>query len=244
MFRHLKKCGLAITGLAISLSCITARAALFQNSYVSFELPNNWSCKLDGTEWVCISQYADKSKEAIIILAAKEAGPTDSLPAYVTHLKTPRTLIDKSGKPVSSNVLQVRERQIANHPWVDGMHLGSEIASYYTRYLATVKDRLAILVTFSAHKEHYTKYSADFLKSIESLRVIASKDLLEPRPRMSQGPTGNETIGVPVGIGLSDGSADGMPPEPAANNDLKTKLIALALLIGAVGLYLWRKKKK
>ncbi len=243
MFRQQKGLGLLLAVFLAVAASEPVEAALFQNSYVSFELPNNWSCKLDGTEWVCISSYADKSKEAIIILAAKEAGPTDNLPAYLTHLKTPRTLIDKTGKPTSSTVLQVRERQIASHPWVDGMHLGSEIASYYTRYLATVKDRLAILVTFSAHKQHYTKYSADFLKSIESLRVIATKDLMDPRPKMSQGPTGNETIGVPVGIGMSDSSAEGMPPEPASNSDLKTKLIALALLIGAVGFYLWRKKK-
>lgn len=26
-------------------------AKMFQNSYVSFQLPDNWGCELEGTEW-------------------------------------------------------------------------------------------------------------------------------------------------------------------------------------------------
>ena len=60
---------------------------------------------------------------------------------------------------------------------MDGIHLGSEVETYYTRYAATVKDSLGILVTFSAHKDHYSKYSNDFVKAIQSLKVIAPKGL-------------------------------------------------------------------
>jgi hypothetical protein len=218
-----------------------AQAALFRNAYISFELPPNWDCKLDGTEWVCVSQYAKQAKEAIIILAAKELGPTDSLAAYLTHLKTPRSLTDKTGKTVPSKVLHVKERLIANHPWIDGLHSGSEVPSYYTRYLATVKDRLAILVTFSSHKDHYTKYSSDFLKAIESLRVVASKDILDSPGGGSFG-GGSETIGIPIAdMGQVEGAA-ALPTEPKSS-DLKTKLMSLALLLGAIGFYLWRRKK-
>lgn len=216
-----------------------AKATLFSNAYVSFELPSNWECKLDGTEWVCISKYAKQSKEAIIILTAKEIGPTDSMTSYTNHLKTPRMLPDKAGKMTPSKVLHVKERLIGGHPWVDGMHMGSEIASYYTRYLASVKDRLAILVTFSAHKDHYTKYSSDFLKSIESIRVTVSKDILDTKPQAAMRGN-NERAGVLTG--LPEMEPISMPPEPKGN-DLKTKLIALALLIGAIGFYLWKRKK-
>lgn len=230
----------AVLTVWMTLFSICAHATLFQNAYISFELPPNWKCNLDGTEWVCVSQYAKQAKEAIIILTAKELGPTDSLGAYTTHLNAPRSLLDKSGKMAPSKVLHVKERLIGSHPWVDGMHLGSEIASYYTRYLATVKDRLAILVTFSAHKEHYTKYSNDFLKGIESLRVIAAKDILDSRPQAT-GPGNNETIGVPIGEPSME--SEGLPPEPSPG-DLKTKIMALGLLLGAIGFYLWRRKKR
>lgn len=205
-------------------------------------MPPSWECKLDGTEWICISQYAKQAKEAIIVLTAKEMGPNDSLINYETKLKIPRTLADKTGKIVPSKVLQVKQRMINNHPWVDSMHLGSEIASYYTRYLATVKDKIAILVTFSAHQEHYTKYSADFLKAVESLRVVAAKDILDAKPSALP-QRSNETIGAAI---TEPSPFDGgeAPPEPSATGDLKTKLMALALLLGAVGFYFWRKKKK
>ena len=233
------------TTILISLLFFSATPAVaerFQNSYISFELPANWDCKLDATEWVCISKYAKQAKEAIIILTGKEAGPNDNLAAYKNHIATPKSLPDKSGKMIPSKVLAApKERIIANHPWVDGMHLGSEINSYYTRYLATVKDRLAILVTFSAHKEHYTKYSADFYKAVESLRVTAAKDIMDAKPALAT-PVGNrETIGSPI-IDLPMASQD-MPPEPKGQ-DMQTKLIALALLIGAIGFYLWRKRKR
>lgn len=222
---------------------LSSSATLFRNAYISFELPPDWECKLDGTEWVCVSKYAKQSKEAIIILAAKEAGPADNFSAYKEHLKTPRTLHDKSGKVTSSKLLsEVKERTIANHPWIDAMHLGSEIASYYTRYLATIKDKLAILVTFSAHKEHYTKYSKDFLQAIESIRVVASKDILNSQ---SSNPpfVPKERVGPEISTSIMGPDVSPLPDEPK-DNDLKTKMMALILLLGGVGYYLWRRKKR
>jgi len=227
--------------LIICIFALPASAKLFQNSYVSFELPPNWDCKLDGTEYVCINSYAKQAKEAIIILTAKEVGPTDSYSAYAQHLKTPRTPSDRAGKMVPSKVLNSSERQIDGHKWMDGMHMGREIASYYPRYLATIKERLAILVTFSAHKDHYTKYSNDFLKAVSSLRVIATRTLLEPRPALAQGPSVGEQVGSGIPT-LIDTPAT-LPPEPK-DNDFTMKLIALAVLVGAVGIFLWRKSQK
>jgi hypothetical protein len=222
------------------LFSFSAQAELFTNSYISFELPPNWKCKLDGTEHVCISQYAKQAKEAIIILAAKEAGPSDNLPAYINHLKTVRMLPEKTGQLVPSKIIQQpKERRIADHTWIDSMQLGSEISSYYTRYLATTKEGLAILITFSAHKEHYSKYSNDFLKTVESLRVLASKELLKANNTIPV-KQGTEQIGVaPVDPFIPVTAA---PPEPKGSG-MMDKLIGLGILVSAVGYYLWRRKK-
>lgn len=230
--------------LALVLAfALDVNATLFRNSYISFELPPDWECKLDGTEWVCISKFSKQSKEAIIILAAKEAGPTDSFNAYKEHLKTPRLLRDKNGQVAPSKLLSdVKERTIANHPWIDAMHLGSEITSYYTRYMATIKDRLAILVTFSAHKEHYTKYSKDFLQAIESLRVVATKDILESRQQTTPF-TPSERVGPDISSTAMGPDVTAMPEEPKSN-DLMTKLMALILVLGGMGYYLWHRKKR
>jgi len=238
--------------LAVFLS-LPAQAKLFSNAYVSFELPPNWDCRRDGTEWVCISQFANqKPKEAMIILTAKEVGPNDTLAGYTAHLKEPRTLPNKSGPPTQSKVFEVKQRLVNNQPWIDGLHLGSEVTDYYTRYMATTKDRIAILVTFSAHKLHYTKYSSDFIKAINSLRVTATKDLLNRGPKINIGATGSGpgsggVIGPPVIGPMGDITADNPPPEASGDRGLLKKLLGLALILAAIGIFLflqYRKKKK
>jgi len=221
--------------------CQTARAERFINSYVSFELPPNLNCNLDGTEWICVSKFAKNVKEAIIVLTAKEAGPTDSLINFESQIKTPRALPNKTGASTNSKVLSVKARQIGGHPWVDGLHEGSEITSYYTRYVATVKERLAILVTFSAHKAHYTKYSNDFLKAVESLKVIASRDLVQgsaSAPQMGR----QEIIGGP-GVPIIGGGEVAPPPAPTKNDGM-TKILAGALIAAAILILVWRRSKK
>ena len=143
----------------------------FATSYVSFELLNNWHCYPEGTEWICSNKLnRKKASEAVIILTAKEKGPADNLPQYLKHLKTPREVSSKGNKS-KSKVFHTKQRQINKHLWVDGFHQGSEVPSYYTRYLITTKDKMVVLVTYSAHKDHYKKYASDFAKSIGSLRL-------------------------------------------------------------------------
>lgn len=225
---------LLIMGLLV---CSTAHAKRFRNAYVSFELPPNWNCKLEGSEWVCENDFAQKSKEAIIILTAKEVGPTDTLPAYLAHLQAPRTIPGRNGAPTKSQVIHVKERMIGNQMWVDGMHLGSEVGPYFTRYLATIKDRISILITFSAHKEHYTKYSSDFMKAVESLRVVATKDTLGDRGGSNRG---SETIGAPIGQSLPSFESDNLlPPEGTRRSGNYLNLLLIAVLLGAIGGYFY-----
>lgn len=223
---------------------LTASAKLFTNSYVSFEMPPNWDCQREGTEWLCISQFSQKSKEAIIILTAKEVGPTDTLQQYMAHLKTPRLLPNKSGPATPSKVLHIKEVNINNHTWIDGLHLGSEVSTYYTRYLATIKERIAILVTFSAHRSQYTQYSNDFIRSIQSLRVTANKSTLPSTPTAGNPGRGGGIIGTPLPQG--DSQFEQFPAEDSTGG-AKTmrQLLGLALIASAIGFYLfWRNRNK
>ena len=232
-----------IAFLLIFAGSFQAQAKLFRNSYVSFELPSRWSCKLEGTEWVCTSQFAKKAKEAIIILTAKEAGPSDHLNVYYNHLRLPKTLVTK-GKQSRSKFIHVKKRRIANHEWVDGMHLGSEIKSYYSRYLATKKNQIAILVTFSAHKRHYTKYSRDFLSAIQSLKVVAGRNILNRQDALKPSieSTGGH-IGVPIAdLSVGEDEDEFANEDSSAIGDKAEKLIGLLFIIGAIGLYLYSKK--
>jgi hypothetical protein len=72
---------------------------------------------------------------------------------------------------------QAQKVKINDHPWLDSLHQDSEVKNYFTRYMGTLKDEIAILVTFSAHNKYYSKYSSNFDKTIRSLRVVATKDI-------------------------------------------------------------------
>lgn len=241
-----------ILGIVFGIIAISpdATAKTFRNAYVSFDLAERWDCTLEQTEWVCRTGVgAGDNREAMIILTAKEVGPSDSMTAYEAHLKAPRSIFSRTGQPIQSQILKVEQRNINQHPWIDGMHLASEVPNYFTRYLATTKDKIAVLVTFSAHRTHYSKYSTDFYRAIESLRVIATKSL------MGQGGSGG--IGIPGSEMLGSGNAGGgglgmgeeLPEEGSGGSggDTATKAImalAALLLLGGIYLILRNKKKK
>lgn len=241
--------------LGVLLSTLTtftilpmAEAKIFRNAYVSFELPDIWKCQLEHTEWICRSENEKDSKEAIIILTAKEVGPTDTFEQYSQHLANPLPTSYKSpGATVSKVIYPSKKEQINDQPWIDGLHQGSEISTYFTRYLATIKDKIAILVTFSAHKNHYTKYSNDFFKAVQSLRVIASKNLLS---NPQQGPIrpGSETLGAPIGAamtGLENVEAgNGNDESSGGSENTKSLFLGLAVVLAAAGAYIFMKSRR
>ncbi len=226
-----------------------ASAKLFSNSYVSFELPTNWTCQQEGYEHVCINKFSKQEKEAIIILTAKKKGPQDSLAGYESHLKTPRNMKNFKSQPYTSKVKVVKKRKISGVDWVDSIHLGSEVQTYYTRYAATVRDNLGILVTFSAHKDHYSKYANDFMKAIQSLKVIAPKDLGALAGSKVRGSKRDIFAG-----GLSDVIPEGMYGDLEAESEMgssgfmgalgtKGLIGILLLLITGLGVFIYTKSR-
>jgi len=223
-----------------------SNAKTFRNAYLSFELPDTWSCQLEHTEWVCRSDNEKESKEAIIILTAKEAGPTDSLDSYSGHLNSPKPL-QGTGNP-SQVTSPAKQTTVNDHTWVDGLHLNSEVQNYFTRYLASIKDRISVLVTLSAHKDVYTKYSADFVKVVQSLRIIATPDLLASGSnQISPGDGSGLFGGGPVST-VEDKPIIMAPTGPgskksAESNQTKMIFIGAGILLAAVGVYIFLKTR-
>lgn len=229
--------------LAVILLSFSAQAKVFRNAYIAFEMPETWKCNLEQTEWVCRSEQTKESKEAIIILTAKEVGPTDTFALYESHLNAPITVNSRVGGPSTSKVVyKAKSVQINDQAWIDSLHLGSEVPNYFTRYLATIKDKIAILVTFSAHKQFYTKYSQDFFKAVMSLRVIASKNLLA-KPDLGTIRPGSETLGAPIGSAMPADMMQGEEMEGGSGKN-KNMLLAGALILAALGAYIFMKSRK
>lgn len=158
--------------LSAALWIPPAHAAKYTNQFVEFELPPEWQCVLEGAEFVCQSTDAAKKKDAIIILAAKLRGEQDSLEQYLAYLKEPKAYTNVQNKPMKSQLKYAKNSDIQGHPWVDALHLDSEIPGFYTRYLATVKEDIGVLVTYSINKNKYAQYVGPFENLVKTLRVF------------------------------------------------------------------------
>lgn len=147
-------------------------AKTFANAYISFDLPDAWGCALENTEWVC-TETGRTVSPSIIIMTAKEVGDEDSLDQYFDHLNKARWLNDKDGKPLRrSKTVFVKREIIGGRSWVTSEQFKSEIANFYTRYYATVIGRVAILVTFSAHRSVSAEAFDRFGHTVDTLQVF------------------------------------------------------------------------
>ena len=85
---------------------LVGNAKTFQNSYIAFEVPDDWTCAQEGVAWTCTPRNNPEAKEAVIVLAAKVAGPlseghtlspmleiTELLPQRPTGVMTMRATI-------------------------------------------------------------------------------------------------------------------------------------------------------
>ncbi len=227
----------------------TSMAKVWRNSYLSFEVPDAWKCVLENTEWICRASTDKESKEAIIVLTAKEVGPMDTYDAYTGHLSLPQATSYKGATGVTSKVVYPPKKvQINEQPWIDGLHMASEVPNYYTRYLATIKDnRIAILFTCSAYKDYYSKYSQDFFKAVQSLRVIATKDLLNQQNSGVRPST--EQLGSAIGQAMPGDLLAGENAEQGNNGsggsgNTKNLFLLLAIVLAALGAYIFLKSRK
>jgi hypothetical protein len=157
---------------AVLITPSVSWAKRFANQYIEFDLPASWECVLEGSEWVCQSQNENRKRDAIIIFAAKKRGSKDSLDEYQSFLGKKKTFTLPGGKVQHSDAKTTRMVEINGHRWVDALHLASEIPGFYTRYLASVKEDLGVVITFSVSQDSYNLYQPVFDKMVKSLRIF------------------------------------------------------------------------
>ena len=227
------------------------QAKLFQNTYISFDIPETWECKAFGTDWVCHSKFQEKKVEALITSTAKIAGPNDTLNGYLAYLQQPKTWSNINKEQITSKKMAPAKKVFINKfPWVDSIHKNSEVKSYISRYAGTVccknsSSKLGILVVLSAHQDHYTKYSGAFVKTINSLRVLDIEKAI-PAIRAAQAMASGEGMSSYLeGLFEDDSQAD-LEGASSHNKILGLKPIELALLalVFLVLLAYWIIKKR
>jgi hypothetical protein len=222
------------------------QAKLFSSKYCQFELPPGWECALEGSEYVCQSENADRKKEAIVILAAKIRGEQDSLDEYMAYLKKTKEYNLPGGKKQISEPKNTKMTNINDQRWVDALHLASEVPGFYTRYLATVKEDLGVAVTFSVTKDLYSQYQPLIDKLVSTLRVFRQKkdsNLADLRSGKSTDPnfadtTFNPNTQLDMQVNKTKKRAEG------EGGDDMLFIIAIVVIGAVVMLILKGKKKK
>lgn len=221
-----------------------AFAAKFANQFVEFELPPQWQCNLEGAEWVCQSLSENKKRDAIIVLAAKLKGDQDSLDQYLGYLKNPKHFTSVQGKMVSSEPRYAKTIDIDRQAWVDSLHSDSEIPGFFTRYLATIKQDIGVLVTYSIHKNKYQQYIGDFETLVKTLKVFRKPGGLNPMPANANL---FQTAQIPNQIS-QETIFPGTAPQPGAETPASAKkdddnMLPLLLVAAALGFLIWKKRR-
>ena len=237
--------------LLISLALISfmlgtsASAKTFANQYTQFELPPGWQCAIEGSEWVCQSENKDRKKEAIIILAAKIRGQSDSLADYQAYLKKDKTYQLPGGKFQKSEPKYTKLRVINKHQWADALHLASEVPGFYTRYLATVKEDLGVAVTFSVTKDMYNVYQGIFDNVVATLRVFRQKKgNLSNLNTKDRNKDSNFDDAVFVDSGESFDIGQAKAKKNAGSGDGGDSMLYLLAILGIVIFIIFKLKKK
>lgn len=236
----------ALALILMTLVSTNSLAAKFANQFVEFELPTGWVCLLEGAEWVCQNQQdATKKKEAIIVLAAKIQGDQDSLDQYQAYLKNPKSYVSPQGKNITSEVKYAQNKTINEHPWVDSLHLESEVSGFYTRYLATVKDGIGILVTYSVNKNKYQEYAPMFEALVNSLKAFRKDGGLNAAPATSnlfnnsKIALSNDTV-----FGNIEGADDSKPKQKGSLFDDPMVFYGAIALAAIIGIMVLKRRKK
>jgi hypothetical protein len=222
-----------------------AHAARFANQFIEFELPPQWQCNLEGAEWVCQSANETRKRDAIIVLAAKLKGDQDSMDQYMTYLKSAKTYTSIQGKSVKSEPRYAKNVNINGQVWVDAMHLESEIPGFFTRYLATVKQDIGVLVTYSINKDKYREYLQDFDAMVQTLKVFRKEGGINTKSTGNIFQQTNIPTHVDQGTVFPGAQPQGGSDKPAAPKKKDEDLPLLPLLLGAavVGYLIWRKRQ-
>jgi hypothetical protein len=215
----------------ILMIATTARAKSFQNAYASFDLPDNWHCGQEGVAWICTPSSAVDTREALIVITAKVAGPEDTLPSFMNYLNRPKSLATRGKLPTLSQPLGSNQIRVAGLEWVQSSHYASEVPGFNTTYLATVKDQLAVLLSFSSDQEKKQKYGPIFQRAIQTIKIDSSKQIQSTQSERPQGLIGQEVSVVTQPTVLAPIT---LHPNSSRNLYIMFGLVACSLLATAI----------
>lgn len=217
-----------------------ASAKTFKTQFIKIDLPPNWDCRQEEIDWVCQPDNLAERSEAILVVVTKSVNEVDdTLDKYEEELKKERDMRDLLGNAYKSQIKYVRRREIQKWPWVDALHLGSEIPGFYTRYVASIREKVAGLLTYSIAESVYPKYAQLMDQMIDSAEIYFDPKAFAEAMQGSGSLLGarGRTKGR-----LAPGLEKAKEPGPTEGMDM-TKIFGGAIILGALGYYVYSKRK-
>jgi hypothetical protein len=235
--------------LSVVFLCVLAPvpAWALKTAYVSFDHPEGWRCELSQGVWICQSTAEAERRDSVVLSIATMATEWDTIDNYLEYLKKPRTITDDQGKPLESKVTYARKRDINGITWIDSLQVNSELPGFWSRYVATVHNKLAILITYVVSQEHYQRLAPQFERMVGSLRPnaefdlnIASKQGEMPLPGASKlGPVSSDILRER--LKPASPPREETPEEP--EGDSSTVWLAMLVLVAAAAYWVVRKRR-
>ena len=157
--------------LAIFFLSISSQAKVIETSYLTTQVPEDWNCRLTNNYWVCQSSTKGYDTRVVASFSAKQALPEENLENFLGHLKYPKSITSKIGRPVVSKVISAKKVDVNRVTWIEAIHFESEVPNYYTHYMVTVNGGVSILLQFSAHKDVFETMKPYFTSVILNTRL-------------------------------------------------------------------------
>ena len=117
------------------------------NPHLTLQLPPSFDCKVEGADHVCVTAKKDR----YVIYTVKQKGKDDSIKGY------------------QARFMESQLKEINGQMWVDATKTPGELPGYSTRYLATVENEIAALVTITGRTDDFEDFNDDMDDVISAL---------------------------------------------------------------------------
>jgi|GEM_PF-5148401 len=179
---------------AMSVSAFGKKTVV--NRFVEFQVPASFQCSLANDTFLCQSGDSQRRRDAFITVVAQNAvAGLDEIAVYKAHLEKPRSFESLSGEQLVSEPKYSRQRELFGHPWVEAIHVNSELPDFVTRYFATRSGELGVLIGISVRRDKYQENFREFEAVADSVKVFGSQYALQvPTPITSFGTAAVQTL--------------------------------------------------
>lgn len=221
----------------------TASAKTFISKFVTLELPPNWDCQQEELDWVCQPENVNLRNEALVVVVTKAANPSDdTLAKYEEYLKNPKQMRDLVGNTYTTDIKYTKQKKIRDQIWIDSLQIGSEVPGFISRYVTSIKEQVAALISYHVAESAFPKWAETLDKMIDTAELRFDPKAFEEIMRSQNMKLfGNRAGGA--GQRKPTATQEALKEPEGESADLMMNILGAALIVGAIGFLIYRKRK-